>query len=70
MRHVVNKLQDGIRQVEEWGMKWGFKFSVEKNKFMLFTKKWLREDSEVKLFGNNWREWRVSDSWECILMHD
>ena len=34
-------------------MKWGVKFSVEKNKFMLFTKKRLREDSEVKLYGSN-----------------
>ena len=34
-------------------MKWGFKFSVEKNKFMLFTKKRLREDSEVKLYRSN-----------------
>ena len=25
VRHEVNKIQDGIRQVE-WGMKWGFKF--------------------------------------------
>ena len=53
VRRVVNKIQDGIRRVEEWGMKWGFKFSVEKNKFMLFTKKRLREDSEVKLYGSN-----------------
>ena len=53
VRCVVNKIQDGIRRVEEWGMKWGFMFSVEKNKCMLLTKKRLREDSEVKLYGNN-----------------
>ena len=30
VRHVVNKIQDGIRRVEEWGMNWRFKFSVGK----------------------------------------
>lgn len=29
MDHVVPKLQEGIEQVEMWGDKWGFKFSVD-----------------------------------------
>ena len=52
-RNVRHKIQDGIRRVEERGMKWGSKFSVEKNKLMLFTKKRLREDGAVKLYGRN-----------------
>ncbi len=36
----INKtLQKGINQFEEWGTKWGFKFSVEKTKVMIFANK-------------------------------
>ncbi len=30
VEHIVKKVQDDIQQVEKWGIKWGFKFSVEK----------------------------------------
>lgn len=45
-------MQDGIKQVEKWGIKWGFRFSVEK-KAMFFTKKRAREDNNLKLYGSN-----------------
>lgn len=35
------------------GMKWGFHFSVEKTKFIIFSKKRTRVENEVKLFGSN-----------------
>ncbi len=34
VEHIVKKVQDGTQQVEKWGIKWGFQFSVEKTKVM------------------------------------
>ncbi len=34
VEHTVKKVQDCIQQVEKWGIKWGFQFSVEKTKVM------------------------------------
>lgn len=31
---IVEKVQQGIAQVQEWGGKWGFKFLVEKGSFL------------------------------------
>ncbi len=33
---INKKLLNGMNQVAEWGIKWGFKFSVEKTKVMIF----------------------------------
>lgn len=51
VEYVVKKMQDGINQVEKWGTKWGFKFSVEKTKVMFFTRKKVKE-WYLKLYGN------------------
>ena len=36
---ILKKMQEGIDQVENRGIIWGFKFSVEKSKVMAFTNK-------------------------------
>jgi len=41
-------MQGGIDQVKNWGIEWGFKFSVEKSKVMgFFSNK--KKDKEIKL---------------------
>ena len=52
IEHINKKMQEGINQVEKWGTKWGFKFSVEKTKAMFFTRKKIRE-CNLKIYGNN-----------------
>uniref|UniRef100_A0A3B3CGC5 Reverse transcriptase domain-containing protein n=1 Tax=Oryzias melastigma TaxID=30732 RepID=A0A3B3CGC5_ORYME len=46
-KHLVRKMQQGLKQVEDWGMKWGFRFSVEKSKVLVFTGKRQREQCEL-----------------------
>ena len=41
--HIVKKMQKAINQVEDWGTKWGFKFSVEKTKNMFVTGRKFRD---------------------------
>lgn len=36
VEYVIKKVQEGISQVECWGIRWGFKFSIEKTKVMFF----------------------------------
>uniref|UniRef100_A0A3Q2ZQ74 Reverse transcriptase domain-containing protein n=1 Tax=Kryptolebias marmoratus TaxID=37003 RepID=A0A3Q2ZQ74_KRYMA len=43
----VKKLQEEIYKIEKWAFQWGFKFSVEKSKVMLFTQK--KTNKEIKL---------------------
>lgn len=50
---IKRKLQNGINQVEQWGTKWGFKFSVEKTKVMLFTNKKKDKECKVEMYGTN-----------------
>ena len=37
--HIINKMQLAVNMVEKWSYSWGFKFSVEKTKTLMFTKK-------------------------------
>lgn len=38
MQHIVRKVQEGINEVQQWGYKWGFKFSVEKTNTVFFAR--------------------------------
>uniref|UniRef100_A0A8C6LAI2 Reverse transcriptase domain-containing protein n=1 Tax=Nothobranchius furzeri TaxID=105023 RepID=A0A8C6LAI2_NOTFU len=38
IQYVQKKVQEAIKMVENWSYDWGFKFSVEKTKSMVFTK--------------------------------
>lgn len=42
-----------ISRDKMWGKKWGFSFSVEKSKVMFFTRKRIRGNTHLKLYGNN-----------------
>lgn len=45
-------MQEGIKQVEVWGMKQGFRFSIEKSKVMIFTGRRKKEECQLKLYGD------------------
>ena len=49
----MKKLQESITQVEEWGKKWGLRFSMEKTKTMFFTIKKIDEEIKVRLYDKN-----------------
>ena len=53
VKHIVKKLQESITQVEEWGKKWGLRFSMEKTKTMFFTRKKIDEEIKVRLYDKN-----------------
>ena len=41
----------GCRQVERWGLRWSFRFSVEKSKVLFFGRKKVSEDREIEMYG-------------------
>ena len=59
IRHVINCIQSAILQVERWSYNWGFKMSVTKSCYMLFTRKKKVDNVQLKLYGHNME--RVSE---------
>ena len=53
VKHIVKKVQECVNQVENWGRKWGFRFSVEKTKCIFFTRKKIEESVKVPLYGKS-----------------
>lgn len=51
VRYTVKKVQEALTLVEDWGRRWGFRFSVEKTKSVFFTRKRICEDSDLYLYG-------------------
>lgn len=47
LEFIVKKVQEAMFKIEEWSLKWVFKFSVEKTKTMFVTRK--RVGSSIKL---------------------
>lgn len=43
-------MQETVRVIEEWSYSWGFKFSVEKTKMMVFTRKRVK-DARILMYG-------------------
>lgn len=37
--------------VEKWSLEWGFKFSISKTCYQIFTKKKSKENKQLKLYG-------------------
>jgi predicted SpoU family rRNA methylase len=42
-----------IRKVEQWSIRWGFKFSVEKTQTVFFSRRKVGEEIYLKLYGRN-----------------
>ncbi len=47
---IQEKIQEAVKLVEKWLYSWGFRFSVEKTKVVVFPKKKMRE-AGVKMYG-------------------
>lgn len=50
---VQAKLQAAVCTVEEWGNKWGFRFSVEKTQVICFSKKRVNPKVQITLYGQS-----------------
>uniref|UniRef100_A0A8C6S2Z8 Reverse transcriptase domain-containing protein n=1 Tax=Neogobius melanostomus TaxID=47308 RepID=A0A8C6S2Z8_9GOBI len=51
VEYLGTKVQGAINGVVEWGLDWGFRFSVEKTKTVFFTRKRVREDLKLRMYG-------------------
>ncbi len=69
VQYIVKKIQEGINRVEMWGMEWGFKFSAEKSKVMVFSVK-KNKDIKLRLYRNNLERVEFSFFWGYGLIHE
>uniref|UniRef100_A0A671TUX8 Reverse transcriptase domain-containing protein n=1 Tax=Sparus aurata TaxID=8175 RepID=A0A671TUX8_SPAAU len=53
VKYTLKKVQEALTLVEDWGRKWGFRFSIEKTKVMFFTQKKIDESIKLELYGRN-----------------
>ena len=49
----VRHVQGAIDEVEQWGLEWGCRFSVEKTQTMFFTRKKVGEGVRLRLYGQD-----------------
>ena len=49
VQYSLKKIQETLTLVEDWGKKWGFRFSIEKTKVMFFTRKKIDESLKLKM---------------------
>lgn len=68
VEYIVQKMQEAILKIERWAMSWGFKFSVEKTKTMIFTRR--RRGREVKLRLFNRELERVKEFQLLVIWFD
>uniref|UniRef100_A0A3Q3BE46 Reverse transcriptase domain-containing protein n=1 Tax=Kryptolebias marmoratus TaxID=37003 RepID=A0A3Q3BE46_KRYMA len=47
---IVRKIQEVIIEIENWALQWGFRFSVDKTKVMIFTQKKINKEIKLKLY--------------------
>lgn len=59
VEYIVNKMQAALKNVEEWSYKWGFKFSVEKTKYIFFTNKRSSIDLKINLYNKEIEQVKV-----------
>ena len=53
VEYVARKLQEGTDRVVSWGLRWSFRFSVEKSKVMFFGRKKIREGIRLMMYGRS-----------------
>ena len=51
--YIVRKVQEAIDEVERWAFMWGFRFSVEKTQTVFFTRRKVRDEVCLRLYGRN-----------------
>ena len=51
LAHISQKLQSAVSIVENWGIKWGFRSSVEKTQVICFTKRRIVPPVHITLYG-------------------
>jgi len=49
----MDKIQEAIEVVEKWSLEWGFKFSVSKTCYKIFTRKKIKENKMLQLYGSS-----------------
>ena len=52
-KHVMGIMKKAIKEVEEWSYNWGFKLSVSKSCYMIFSKKRGVGNQNLTLYGQN-----------------
>ena len=51
VKYTLKCVQQALTTVEDWGRKWGFRFSVEKTKAMFFTRKKICDSMKLQLYN-------------------
>lgn len=51
--YITKAIQKDIQVLEQWGIDWGFKFSIPKTKVMFFTRKKIPENDKVLLYNQS-----------------
>lgn len=51
VEYTIKKIQDAIDNIQKCGDEWGFKFSVEKTKVMVFPQKRIIKGIQLKLYN-------------------
>ena len=57
-QHLMGKTQEAVNVVEKWSYSWGFKFSIEKTKSVMFTSK-SGVDAQIKMYGQSIEQVKV-----------
>ncbi len=58
INHITGKIQEAIEEVETWSCAWGVRFSVDKTKTIMFTRK-RAIDTEIKMYGQTIEQVKV-----------
>ena len=49
--YIVKQIQKEVEVLEQWGVDWGFKFSIQKSKVMYFTRKKVPRNLKIMLYN-------------------
>ncbi len=49
----MDKIQEAIEVVGKWSLEWGFRFSISKTCYQIFTRKKIKENKMLKLHGSS-----------------
>ncbi len=49
----MDKIQEAIEVVGKWSLEWGFRFSISKTCYQIFTRKKIKENKMLTLYGSS-----------------